>query len=148
AGSTLGSGGSVGGMEFAAIYDTVMRYNTETKEYEPNIAESLTPNEDNTEWTLKLRPNVTFSDGTPYNAEAVRLSFQRHVQFRTSRASALVIGAVKDYTVIDPLTLKFTLNYPWRNFAYLLAWTPGMVPSPTALQQCGDKAPRDCPFNL
>src|SRR5690606_20284286 len=49
----LAGGGTVGGNEAAAIFDTLIRYNNETQEYEPRTAESLEPNEDHTVWTMK-----------------------------------------------------------------------------------------------
>src|SRR5688572_8896394 len=63
--------GVAGGIELAALYDTLMRYNPDTAEFEPRVAESLTPNADFTKWTLKLRPGVKFTDGTAYDSAAV-----------------------------------------------------------------------------
>src|SRR5438552_1868957 len=148
AATARGNGGVVGGIELAAIYDTIMRYNPETHLYETRMAQTLTPNADLTEWTLVLKPNIKFSDGTDYNADAVVNSFKRHVQYKISRAGALIAASVKDYVVVDPLTVKFVLTAPWRGFPYLLAWTPGMVPSPTALKACDPaKPPTQCEFN-
>src|SRR5438128_2550878 len=60
--------GTTGGIEMAAIYDTLMRLNPETGKYEPRLAESLTNNADFTEWTFKIKPNIKFTDGTAYDA--------------------------------------------------------------------------------
>jgi peptide/nickel transport system substrate-binding protein len=143
-------GGTTGQTELTAVFDTLMRYNTEKKVYEPHLAESLTNNADNNEWTLKLRPNVKFSDGTTLDADAVVFGMKRHTQFG-SRAAAQV-AVIKEYTVVDPLTVKFTLTTSWANFPYALAYTPGMIPSPTAVKAaCGqnqETAPRNCKFNL
>ena len=64
-------------MQQAAIFGTLMRYNYDTAEYEPSVAESLEANEDKTEWTLKLRDDVTFGDGTPMTAESVKAIIER-----------------------------------------------------------------------
>src|SRR3954453_7135271 len=37
----------------------------------PYLAESITPNDDPSQWTIKVRPGVNFTDGTPVNADAV-----------------------------------------------------------------------------
>src|SRR5690606_10378719 len=58
-------GGATGTTEVGAVYDTLMRYDTDTGEYVPHLAESLESNDDKTSWTLKLRPDVKFTDGTP-----------------------------------------------------------------------------------
>ncbi len=143
-------GGTTGQTELTAVFDTLMRYNTESKAYEPHLAQALSSNADLTEWTLKLRPDVKFTDGTALDAEAVVYGMKRHTQFG-SRAAAQV-AIIKEYTVVDPLTVRFTLSAPWANFPYTLAYTPGMVPSPTAVKAaCGanhETAPRNCNFNL
>ena len=51
-------GGTTGGIEMTAIYDTIMRFNPETLKYETRTAESLAANADSSEWTLKLKPNI------------------------------------------------------------------------------------------
>jgi peptide/nickel transport system substrate-binding protein len=143
-------GGTTGNTELMAIYDTIMRYDTTTGKYEPQTAESLSPNADNTEWTLKLKSGIKFTDGTDYDADAIVYGLKRHVTFG-GRSSSLVQN-IKTYTVVDKLTVKFTLNAPWGNFPYLLAYMPGMIPSPTAIKAaCGatdDYKPGQCTFNL
>lgn len=142
-------GGTTGTTEVGAIFDALMRFNPETKKYEPQIAESLTGNADNTEWTLKLRPNVKFSDGTDFDSAAVVYGMKRHTQFGSRAASLL--SSIKEYTEVDKLTVKFTLSAPWANFPYVLAYTPGMIPSPTAVKAaCGanhETPARNCAFN-
>ncbi|HEX7094487.1 MAG TPA: ABC transporter substrate-binding protein, partial [Acidimicrobiales bacterium] len=141
-------GGTSGNSEMAAIYGTLMRYDAETDTYEPYMAESLEPNDDFTEWTLKLRPGVTFTDGTPYNAEAVVFGMKRHTQHGSTLASQVAI--IDEYTVVDDLTVTFKLKGPWPGFPYVLSNTPGMIPSMAAIQAaCPDPATpaRECTFN-
>lgn len=143
-------GGTTGTTEVGAIFDALMRYDVAGKKFEPHLAESLSPNADFTEYTLKLRPNVKFSDGTDFDADAVVYGMKRHTQFG-SRAAGMLAN-IKDYAVVDKLTVKFTLTAAWANFPYVLAYTPGMIPSPTAVKAaCGqnhETRPRDCTFNL
>jgi peptide/nickel transport system substrate-binding protein len=142
-------GGTTGNTGLSAIFDTIVRYDNATKKYEMRTAESLTPSADFSEWTLKLKPGIKFSDGTDYDADAVVFGLKRHTLL-SSRGSGLV-GNIKEYTVVDKLTVKFTLVGPWSNFPYLLAFTPGMIPSPTAVKAaCGanqEIKPRECAFN-
>src|SRR5699024_11033612 len=72
--------GVYGGMELAAIYDVLMRYNPKTGEYEPQLAKALEHNDDHTTWTLTLRDGVKFSDGTSLDAQAVKSSINRYVE--------------------------------------------------------------------
>jgi peptide/nickel transport system substrate-binding protein len=142
-------GGTTGTTELGAIFDFLMRYDVNTKKYEPQTAESLNANAEFTEWTLKLRPGIKFTDGTDYDADAVIYGMKRHTQFG-SRAAGMVAN-IKEYAAVDKLTVKFTLNAPWANFPYVLSYTPGMIPSPTAVKAaCGanhETIPRNCTFN-
>jgi len=100
----------------AAIYDTLTAPNTKN-EYVPNLAESITPNADFTEWTIKLRPNIKFHDGTPLNADAVK---QNMDGWKQGRLFAFVYSNMGDVTKVDDLTVKVTTKTPWKAFpAYL-----------------------------
>lgn len=138
--------GTAGGIEMTAIYDTLMAYDYKTGKYVPRVAQSLESNADGSVWTMKLRPNVTFPDGTPLDAQAVVTSMKRHITYR-SRSAALV-GRVKDFGTPDASTVVFTLTSPWNGFPYVLSYSSGMITNPKATAACGDKAPKDCDFNL
>ena len=60
------------------ITDKLTWQNPETLQVEPWIAESWSSNADKTEYTFKLRPGVTFSDGTPLDANAVAKNFDTY----------------------------------------------------------------------
>src|SRR3954470_1465304 len=49
----------------------------DSPEPQPSLATEWSTSADGLEWTFKLRPNVTFHDGTPFDAEAVKLSIDR-----------------------------------------------------------------------
>jgi len=163
----LGSGTS-GAIQMATIYGALARYDTAKKIYTPDMLESFTANADSTEWPLKIRSGIKFSDGTDFNAEAVRFGLNRHrvgnsipvaandtsvcSQYvacpRNSQSSSAYMALVKDIVATDNLTLKVTLSEPWTSFPYALASEPGMIPSPTALKKCdATKNPNTCEFN-
>lgn len=133
--------GNSGGAEVAALYDTLMRYNPDTGKYEPQTAQSLTPNADFTQWTLKLRPGITFSDGTAYDSAAVVDSIKRHVTKKSKSLS--LVTPITGYATPDPLTVVFTLSFPWNAFPFALASAPGMIVSPTAVAKDGDNLGTD-----
>lgn len=118
--------GSTGGVEMAAIYDVLMRWNAETGQIEPQLAEALTPNEDHTEWTLTLRPDVTFSDGTSLDAAAVAWSLERYVGQGADEAM-LWADNVTRTEVVDERTVVFHLDRSWPTFEFMLTTGPGMV---------------------
>jgi ABC-type transport system substrate-binding protein len=85
---------------------------------EPYLAQSITSNPDYTLYTITLRPNIVFHDGTPLNAAALQLNLQKQ------KASPLVGPAfqnVASFQVTSPLTLTVTMNAPWEPFPYYLA---------------------------
>jgi peptide/nickel transport system substrate-binding protein len=134
----VAGGGTAGMTEAIALYDTLVRYDAETGTFEPQLAESIEPNDDLTEWTLTLRPDATFGNGNPVTAEAVRYSVARH-QDPANRASAyqdtLQIAGME---VVDERTLVFTLEEPWGTFPSLLADMPGMVVDPSVVDERGE----------
>jgi peptide/nickel transport system substrate-binding protein len=84
---------------------------------QPYLAKSITANADHTTWTIVMRPNVVFHDGTPCDATAVACNFKAH------KASALTGPAVPNIatiTVTDPLTVTVTMHTPWVPFNYYL----------------------------
>jgi peptide/nickel transport system substrate-binding protein len=87
--------------------------------------------------TIPLRQGVKFNDGTPFDAEAVKVTLDRD---RTLKGSARVkeLASVQDVSVVDPHTVRLTLKYPFTPLAAQLADRAGLIMSPTALQQLGD----------
>lgn len=100
------------------ITDKLTWQNPETLEIEPWIAESWEINETYTEFTFKIRPGVTFSDGTPLDAAAVAANFDSFglgnpdLNFRPSE----VVNNYERSEVIDPLTVKFYFKQPSAGF--------------------------------
>jgi peptide/nickel transport system substrate-binding protein len=133
--------GIAGATEMTAFYDALVRYNPDTNEFEPHVAESLEPNDDFTEWTLTLREGVTFGNGDPLTAEAVEFSVER-------LAGALVAAAgmaqeVESMEVVDDHTITFQLQRPWGGFPYLLAAEGGMVVNPAVVEEMGEDFAND-----
>ncbi|MEQ8840314.1 MAG: ABC transporter substrate-binding protein [Acidimicrobiales bacterium] len=133
------STGLAGGMENAAIYDVLMRWIPETGEYEPHVAESLTANDDFTEWTLALRPEVEFSDGTPLTADAVIASINRHIE-NNSRTAGLVTP-IASMEATDDHTVVFGFESPFASLPFSLASAPGMIVNPAAVEAMGEDFP-------
>ena len=137
--------GTSGGLEIGAIYDRLIEWNPVTKKYDPKTAESLTANADNTVWTLKVRPNIKFADGTPYDANAVKINYDRQKAKNTNVRGLLT--SVTDVSVVDALTVKFTLSEPWGGFPIIFNNSVGMLVSPAAIQALGDDGLKLNPVN-
>ncbi|HEY9349223.1 MAG TPA: ABC transporter substrate-binding protein, partial [Acidothermales bacterium] len=90
-------------------------------------------------WTLVLRDGVRFTDGTPFDADAVKTQWDRvRANPRTSGSSAT--HDVTAINVVDSLTLEVVLSIPNRQFHDVLALTNMLwIPSPTAFAAAGDR---------
>lgn len=92
------------------IYEQLLRFNAATKEYEKVLAEDYSKSEDGLVWTFKLRPNVKFQDGTPFNAEAVKFSVERTTEI--GQGASFIWSPVEEINIVDDLTVEFKLSYP------------------------------------
>jgi peptide/nickel transport system substrate-binding protein len=129
--------GTSGAIELAQMYDTIMRFDAKTGKYLPQTAESLTPSADYMQWTLVLKPNIDFQDGTDYDAAAVVSNLDRHFA-PTSRSTSRGYAAfIKSYTATGPLTVEFTMSQAWPGFPVMFTDYAGMLVSPTALATLG-----------
>lgn len=129
--------GCCGGNELSAIYDTLVRFDPKTRTFEPQLAASLEGNSGATEFTLKLRPGTTFSDGTPLDSAAVVFSLKRFIELK-SRFAPLVAN-IASYDTPDAQTVVFTLKSAWPQFPSVLTDAPGMIVSPAAVKQLGNE---------
>lgn len=108
------------------------------KEYFPGLAESWEISPDATAYTFRLRKGVTFHDGTPLTAQAIKVSYDHIVDPATkSRAAITALGPYDHTEVIDDYTAKVVFKAP--NGAFLNNLTePLFSPSsPAALQKYG-----------
>jgi peptide/nickel transport system substrate-binding protein len=120
-------GSFVGGNELIALYDVLFRYNPETGEYDPQVAEAITPNDDFTEWTLELREGLTYSNGDPFDVDNLFASLDRFFVQGVRNASGGWLSLIESREKVDDYTAQFTLKQPWSTFQYAFADEPGMV---------------------
>lgn len=140
--------GTTGGVEMINIYDTLVRFDAEKQEFVPQLAESLESDPGHTTWTLELREDVTFSNGQPVDAEAVKFSQERYASMPAPE-TALWKANVKSIETPDDHTVVYTLNAPWPGFASILSTGPGMVVAKESVGKGDDFTPIGAgPFTL
>lgn len=124
-----------GGDRAMAIFGSLMKYD-DKGETVPAMAESFTST-DGVVWTLKLRSGVKFTDGTAYDAAAVKYNLERTMAPDSQSPSKSQLDTVKSVTVVDPLTLRFVLSAKNGSFSSLFTQggALGMIGSPTALKK-------------
>lgn len=91
--------------------------------YQPVLAESWIVSPDQRVWDFRIRPGVTFHDGTPLDAEAARASFERLLTLGLAPSSVLgrFLPDPSQVAAVEPMTLRFTLERPQPLFLAALA---------------------------
>ena len=121
---------------FQNFFDKLVDINQDL-EIVPMLATSWTISKDGRTYTFKLRPNIVFHDGTPFNAEAARYNFERMNDPAMASPRRSEINLVQRVTVVDPLTVQFDLEKPFSPFLAVLSDRAGMMVSPTAARRLG-----------
>jgi peptide/nickel transport system substrate-binding protein len=117
-----------------------MLYAYQSKLY-PGLVTKWTPSADGKTWRLELRKGVKFQDGTPFNAEAVKASFDHVVDPATkSRSPLAMLGPYAGTTVVDDYTAEVNFKEPNAGFINAMANSVGEMNSPTALKAAGSPA--------
>ncbi|MFF0815037.1 ABC transporter substrate-binding protein [Rhodococcus sp. NPDC003318] len=117
------------------IFGTLLRYDAENDKIVPYLAQSF-ESPDGANWTLKLRDGVKFSDGTPFDADAVVFNWNR-IKDPATLSGALAATRGVTWAVVDPTTVSVTLDKPNYQFPWQLVRGLGAIGSPTAIQAAG-----------
>src|SRR3984885_610612 len=127
----------VGRIVFASFCDKLFDID-EKLNIVPQLALSHETSADGKEVTIKLRPGVKFHDGEPLDAEAAKFSLERHLTLPTSFRKP-ELAALDHVEVVDPLTIKLVLKTPYSPLIAQLTDRAGMMVSPKAVKEAGDK---------
>ena len=115
-----------------SVYEGLLKYKPDSTEVVPSLAESWEVSPDGLTYTFKLRTGVTFQDGTPFDAQAVKTSFQRRLD--VGAAPSYMLEPVASMQTPDATTFVVRLKHPVAPFLHYLAssWGPKVI-SPKAL---------------
>lgn len=116
------------------IYDTLLQLSP-NNQIQPDLAKSYDVSSDGKTYTLKLQQGVTFQDGTPFNAAAVKFNLERDMQKSSPRHSGLAM--VSSIDTPDDYTVVIHLKQPFSPLLSILTGRTGMMVSPTAVQKEG-----------
>ncbi|AND38680.1 glutathione ABC transporter substrate-binding protein [Cytobacillus pseudoceanisediminis] len=90
---------------------------------------------DDTTWEFKLKEGVSFHDGTPFNSEAVKATFDRLLDPNTGSPQREKFAMINEVKVIDEYTVQLLLDYPYAPLLSILASSEGSIMSPKALAE-------------
>jgi len=107
----------------------------EGKQIVPRLGLSFVEAPDRMSATVKLRPNVKFHDGTPFNADAV-VAHYAWLMAPESGINLSIIAPVKTVEKVDDMTVRFVLKQPWSALQSALSSENlvNFIGSPTALK--------------
>src|SRR5579872_799925 len=119
------------------VYDTLV-YRDADLNLKPGLALSWRAVDPST-WEFKLRKGVKFHDGEPFNADAVKFSFDRMLDPKTHWPGAGSLRLIKTVAVVGDDTVRLTTSEPWPAMPRFLGYY-GMIVPPGYLKQNGPDA--------
>ena len=122
----------------STMFDPLMWKFPNDPTYYPGLAKSYTVSSDAKTYTFKLRSGIKFHDGTPFNADAVKATFDHIVNPATKSLSAIgALGPYVETRVIDPYTVQVVFSKPNAAFVNEMTQVTLAISSPTALKKYG-----------
>ncbi len=150
------------GVVIQNVYDTLVTYHgSDTKTIYPSLATSWEVDSTGKNWTFHLRKGVKFSNGDPFNAEAVKFSFDRVLIMNSPQTGVAWILSQYMYTynattgkwnspdgessvrVIDNYTVQFRLRKSYGGFLATLAFTVSSIVDPKVVNEHGGVKPNE-----
>ena len=93
----------------------------------PVLGLSLEESDNGKTWTVKLRKNVKFHDGTPFNADAVVHHWSRMLNPENKFRGRAAMGPIVSVTKVDETTIQYNLKHPWLPFKRVICGTRGLI---------------------
>lgn len=119
------------------VFNTLVKYAPDFS-IQPELATSWDTSQDGKRITFTLRQGVTFQDGTPFDAAAVKWNIDRRLDPSVqSPQRELLAPIILSIDVIDPQHVAFNLTKPSPGIFSLLGERPGFMVSPAAWQKLG-----------
>ena len=102
---------------------------------QPVLATGWNMSSDGTSYTFTLRKGVKFSDGEPFNAQAVKFSIDRLLSPTTFKSQPGVLKIIKDTQVVDDSHVRFDLKQPFAPFVSAMAQGVAGIIAPNSVNQ-------------
>ena len=120
---------------FTALYGQFIIANPQTGDYECGLCESFTTDDGGSTWDVVTREGMTFTDGTAFDAEAIKYNWDRIKDPALGSASAGIASQIDNIEIVDDRTARLHMVVPTPGFIglmpiYSLQW----IASPTALE--------------
>ena len=102
-----------------AAYNSLVQHNNDLTT-RGELAETIEPNADASEWTFKLRKGIVFHDGTPFTADDVVYSMNRHMGDDSTSVLKSVLASIQEWKKVNSHEVRCILNTPNSDLLTLL----------------------------
>jgi peptide/nickel transport system substrate-binding protein len=121
------------------FFETLIDLDPTNNEIVPRLATKWQVSRDGLTYTFTLRRGVTFHDGTPMNAAAVKFTFDRLLDPRVRVGIRYLFTPIKSIEAVGEDTVRFTLSQPTPIFLGNLTTDQAMIVSPAAVARAGER---------
>lgn len=118
------------------LYNGLLKFD-EKSQIVGDLADSWEVSEDGKTWTFKLKSGIKFQDGSDFNAQAVKASFDRVINKENGLNRYQLYEMITEVKAVDDTTVTFTTNEPFGAFPAIMAHTSGGILSPKAIETFG-----------
>ena len=133
---TGGAAAAIDEVVYANVFEGLTRFSADGS-VRPSLARSWDISDDGTVYTFHLQQGVMFHDGTAFDAEDVKFSFDRARDEDSKNAQKALFAGIVSVDVVDPATVRITLSNPNGAFTTNLAWGDAVIVAPESI---GDAA--------
>ena len=144
---TSGAAAAIAEVTLYNVYETLTKVK-EDGSVAPLLAESWQTAPDLKTYTFKLRKGVAFQNGEPFNAQAVKFSFERAAETASTNKDKSLFQSIAAITLPDNDTVVITLKSPDANLPFLLGQATASIVEPKSVPTNATKPVGTGPFVL
>ena len=127
--TTAGAAEAIDIVDYQNVFEGLTRID-QNGAVQPGLADSWTISEDGLTYTFKLHDGVTFHDGTTFDAEDVKFTFDRILAEDSVNAHREFYEPITSVTVVDPLTVELQLDRQIGRFLFDLGRGDAVIVAP------------------
>jgi len=135
---TSAAAGAIDSVVYANVFEGLTRFAPDGS-IVPGLAESWEVSNDGQTYTFALRQGVTFHDGTTFDAEDVKFTFDRILAEDSTNAQKALYAGIDAVRVIDAATVAFDLTGPDGALPFKLAWGDAVIVAPESIETIKQK---------
>ena len=142
---TAGAAEAIDVVVYQNVFEGLVRID-QTGAVQPGLAESWTISEDGLTYRFRLHEGITFHDGTGFDADDVKFTFDRLLAEDSVNAQKALYEPIAAVTVVDPTTVDFTLSRPDGLFLFNLGRGDAVIVAPESADNNGAEPIGTGPF--